>query len=268
MEPSFGQWCALVFSAFTYGVTKTGFPGISTIAVPVMLYFFTPGQSLGITLPLLIFADIITITVLRRSVSWKNVFMGLPLGLVGVVCGWRILSYAQSLSDGDGDVLLRRIISAILVFVVVSGALLRLHQRREAKRGEQIVLGNTPRPMTPGRLTLSSLLAVFGGCITMLANNGGPVWVVYLMLFRLEKFFFLGTVGWIFFIQNVAKLPFSIQLGFVNRETLSLNLYLIPMVLLGLASGRAMVKRVSQKLFDNITQLAALAGALYLLLSR
>lgn len=265
MELSAPQWIVLVFAAFVYGFTKTGILGFGIVLSPLLLYFFTPGQSLGMVLPLLIIADLIALVMLRKSVRWRYVFIAMPLALAGILVSWRFILYTQTLPEGEGDLVLRRFIAGMIVFVVVSGGLLRLARALRKTPGD----GAAP---TAGRLPLSHLLfavfvALLGGAITMVANNSGPAWVVYLMLFRLDKFHFLGTAAWIICFINVTKLPFSIQLGYVTADTILLNLYLTPLVVAGVFFGRWVTSRLSQQSFDNIVQGLALLGALYLLFS-
>ncbi len=263
MELSPAQWLVLCLCGGAYGFTKTGVMGVSAVIVPLMLTFFTPGQALGIALPLLIFADFITLYLFRKSVDWRRVALAVPFGLAGVFAGWRFLVYAQSLPGGAGDAFLRRVIGIIMVLVVVSGAATRLARARLGKRVDEA--GAEPSRPSTLRAVLASCIAAFGGCITMISNNGGPAWVVYMMLFRLDKYHFLGTSAWVIFALNLAKLPFSIQLGYVDASTLQLNMYMIPFVVFGLLFGRWALARINQKLFDNLVQALALFGALYLL---
>ncbi len=265
METSIVQYAILCVTGLSYGFSKTGVMGVSAAIVPLMLCFFTPGQSLGIALPILIFADFITLYMLRKSVIWRHVFRAIPWGLAGVFAGWRFLSYAQSLPDGAGDAFLRRSIAAVMVLVVISGAALRFARRGREEAASAGSESGAER-VGPLRYILGSMVSVFGGFTTMIANNGGPSWVVYMMLFRLGKYHFLGTVAWVIFVLNAAKLPFGIQLGYVNADTLSLNLLMIPFVLLGLFSGRWVLERISQSFFENLVQALALMGSLYLLI--
>lgn len=288
------QYVVLCLIAVAYGFTKTGILGLSTVLTPVMLVFFTPGQTLGIILPLLILGDFVTLYLLRKSVNARQALMAIPWGLAGVFAGWRFLAYAQAMPDGGGDAFLRRVIGCVLTLVVLAGLFLRFAEKRAAtmketakeaangtadestdasapeltgakERKEGNENNGGPR-ITPFRFCLAASLAVFGGCITMIANNGGPAWIVYLMLFRLDKFHFLGTAAWIIFILNLAKLPFCISLGYTTLSTLHINLFMIPFLLAGLLAGRWTIVRIPQKIFDNLVQALALIGAAYLLL--
>lgn len=106
------QYLVLMLAGIIYGISKTGITGATALLVPIMLAFFTPGQALGIAIPMLIFADIITLFLLRRSVRWRIVLLGVPWALAGVLIGWRILAYAQTLPVEEGNAFLRRLVDS------------------------------------------------------------------------------------------------------------------------------------------------------------
>lgn len=266
MELTTAQLLVLLYAGVIYGLAKTGITGLTALLVPLLLAVFTPGQALGIALPILVFTDILTVIIMRKSVMWKNVFLAVPCALVGVFTGWRILAYAKDLPDASGDVLLRRLIACILIFIVISGIALRLLKRRAASSVTATGGEEVSARMPAKRFIFASAVAFVGGVVTMLANNSGPAWVVYLMLFRLDKFNFLGTVAWLIFILNVVKLPLAANLGYVTLDTLQVNVYMVPMVLVGLYFGRKLLVRIPQRVFDNAVQVLALGGALYLLI--
>ncbi|MCD8350967.1 MAG: sulfite exporter TauE/SafE family protein [Planctomycetaceae bacterium] len=257
MEFSLVQWAILNFTAFMYGFNKTGIVGSAIICTPLMLLYFTPGQTLGIILPLLVVADIITIILLRQSARWNHIIKAMPWAITGIVVGWLIARYTVGM-EGGGDIALRKIIAATLVFLVLFGYFLRFKPNL-VRSPENVAGGGTAKTW------FACAMGTFGGITTMLANNGGPAWVVYLMSLGLSMKEFLGTAAWLFFIQNVTKVPFGINLGFITLESLSTNLYLLPALIVGVAVGGEAIKHISKSFFDNITQLLALAGALYLL---
>lgn len=265
MELTTAQQLVLLLAGLIYGFTKTGILGLTSLLTPLLLYFFTPSQSLGIALPMLLFADLLALVVLRKSVSWRHVLLALPWALLGIFISWRFLNWIQGNMDLDAaNLLLQRLIAGMLSFVVVSGAVLRIVRSRRPAPPEAV--DAPPTPMSRPRFLFASLVALLGGLITMIANNSAPAWVVYLMLFRLDKYHFLGTAAWIICIINMTKMPFSIQLGYVTWDTFRINLYMAPLVVVGVFLGRWVIGRISQKFFDNLVQALALSGALYLLL--
>lgn len=254
------QWAVLCFTAFMYGFNKTGFVGTGVISTPFLLMLFPAAQVLGITLPLLILADIGTLLMLRRSAKWEHILSALPWALVGIALGSRFAGYTTDLPSPDGDILLRRAVACILVFLILFGAVVKMFPRIVSRAEND----NAEKPRA--RRWFSGLMGVIGGVSTMLANNSGPAWVIYLMNFRLTPKEFLGTAAWLFFCQNLTKLPFGISLGFVTWDTLLLVLLLIPPVVVGLFVGSRLVRVVPEKMFHTMTQCVTLACALYILI--
>jgi Sulfite exporter TauE/SafE. len=259
------QYGVLLWAGFVYGLAKTGITGLTALLTPVMLAVLTPGQALGLALPILLLADSMTVWVLRKSVSWRNVFFAVPWAVAGVLVGWRVLTYAQTLPEGAGDTLLRRLIAVILIFVVISGVAMRVFHSRSGTAQAELGDGKDQPAMGRARFLFASAVAFVGGTVTMLANNSGPAWVVYLMMFRLDKFHFLGTVAWLILILNAVKMPLAVQLGYVTADSLQANVLMIPTLLAGLYFGRRLLVWIPQKVFDNVVQILALLGALYLL---
>ncbi len=265
MELSFAQMVVLACGGMIYGISKTGIFGIATVLVPMMLYLFTPGQALGLAIPMLVMADVAAIILFRKSVCKRLVLLALPWAFTGIFLAWRFLAWAQALPDNAGDPLLRKVISGLIVFVLLSGLTVRVFKSRfeDPDRPPEIVHA----PFTLLRIVLSGLIALVGGFVTMVANNSAPAWVVFLMLFQLQKFNFLGTAAWIVFTLNVTKIPFAVSLGYVNTNTLLINLYMVPFLIIGLTVGKFVANRLSQRFFDILTQTLALLGGIYLLLT-
>ena len=94
-------------------------------------------------------------------------------------------------------------------------------------------------------------MGVLGGITTMLANAAGPVIALYLLAVSLPKLRLVATGAWFFFVLNIAKIPFSANLGFITTESLLIDLVLAPCVIVGLIFGLMVVRRLPQKLFDT-----------------
>ena len=252
------HWLVLNITAFMYGFNKTGIVGSAIVCTPMMLLFFTPGTVLGILVPLLVVADIMTVALLRRDVIWRHICRALPWAILGIVIGWQIAKATTGLGDAD-QTLLRKIIAGVLIFLLLFGYVVRL-------RPNLVVPAAGENKGEGTKTWFAAVMGTMAGITTMLANNGGPAWVVYLSSLGMSVREFLSTAAWLFFIQNLTKVPFAVNLGFVTRDTLWINLWLIPALLLGLAVGNRVSKRISKKVFTNATQILAMLGALYLLL--
>jgi uncharacterized membrane protein YfcA len=96
----------------------------------------------------------------------------------------------------------------------------------------------------------------------MLANAAGPIVALYCIAVGLPKFEVVGTLAWFFFIVNVFKIPFSAGLGLIRSDTLMLNVVLLPAVIVGVLSGRWIVHRLPQRVFDLLMLAFATLAAL------
>jgi uncharacterized membrane protein YfcA len=76
----------------------------------------------------------------------------------------------------------------------------------------------------------------------------------------------VGTLAWFFLIVNVFKLPFSAGLGLIRAETLLVALVLLPAVLMGVFSGRWILHRLPQRVFDMMLIAFAVIAAVRLIL--
>ena len=110
-------------------------------------------------------------------------------------------------------------------------------------------------------------IGLSAGAATMLANAAGPIIALYCLAVGLPKFEVVGTLAWFFFIINVFKLPFSAGLGLIRSNTLLLNVVLLPAVMVGVFSGRWIVHRLPQRVFDLLMLAFAAIAALRLIFS-
>jgi uncharacterized protein len=77
----------------------------------------------------------------------------------------------------------------------------------------------------------------------------------------------MGTVAWFFFAVNLLKLPFSVNLGLITRQSLLFDLVLVPGLLVGAFVGFRFVQRSSRRVFEMVAILATLAAGMWLLIS-
>jgi uncharacterized membrane protein YfcA len=102
------------------------------------------------------------------------------------------------------------------------------------------------------------------GVTTMLANAAGAIAAFYFLARRMDKLTFVSTAAWFFLIVNLAKVPFSAQLGLITPSSLRFDALLLPVVVAGALAGRMLLRRVPQRLFEWITIALAVAAGLRL----
>jgi uncharacterized membrane protein YfcA len=87
---------------------------------------------------------------------------------------------------------------------------------------------------------------------------------VFLLSMRLPKNNFIGTSAWFFLIINYIKLPVQIFVWKnISAQTLLFGLSLIPVIVIGMAAGVALIKKIPDALYRKIVMcLTLLATAL------
>jgi len=107
----------------------------------------------------------------------------------------------------------------------------------------------------------TAMVGMIAGTATTLGNAAGPVMNLYLLARGLPRHEFVGTAAWFFLLVNLTKVPVFISQQMLTLELARLTAFMAPLVLLGALVGRVLVRRVSEKLFQQIVlTLSILAG--------
>lgn len=198
--------------------------------VVIFALIFGARESIGILLPMLIIGDVCAIWTFGNKVRWLYIQRLLPPAVVGVVIGWALMGVLS-------DQIFRPVVGCI-IFALTGIQVARLWRPAWF---EQV----------PHQRWFALTLGLLAGITTMMANAAGPVVALYLLAVMLPKLELVGTSAWLFLILNVSKVPFSYALGLISWQTLAVNLVLSPAIPLGMLTGRWLVHRVSQKVFDS-----------------
>lgn len=241
------QWLALAVSAALIGIAKTGLPGAGILAVPLAAMAVSARDSVGLILPMLIFADLFAVGWYRRHAQWSHLVRLLPWTLGGLLVGFGLL-----------NVLDDRLLSPVIGGLVLTMLALRLRDFR-AKLPETT-------PAAPPHPAFAPFMGAAAGTTTMLANAAGPVMILYLLAMRLPKHQFIGTSAWFFFVVNWIKVPFFAQQKLITTASLQTNLMLLPAVAVGAVVGILILNHIPQKLFNSVAMILAAASAIKLIL--
>lgn len=239
-----GSWPLLVVAAVGIGISKSGFAGLGLVHVLIFAHVFGARASTGVVLPLLIVGDVVAMAFFGRDAQWGHVRRMLPAALAGVVAGWWLM--------GRCDEATCRPVVAAIILVLASLQIARMIRPNW--------LADVPHAAW-----FTSGMGILVGVTTMLANAAGPVFALFLLAAGVPKREFVATAAWFFLFLNLAKLPFSLQLGLIGPDTLLVNLLLVPPIVLGLALGRAVVERLPQRGFDLVVLAFSALAALRML---
>ena len=233
----------LGISGLLIGMSKTGISGVGLMVVPLLANAFGGRPSVGLLLPILIFADIFAVTWYNRHARWKHIVRLLPWAFAGIILATLI---GKSISDQTFNRLLAALVIggiAILLWRDIRSDKLKIPQSRWFAGG----------------------LGLLGGFSTMIGNAAGPVMALYLLSMRLPKNSFIGTGAWFFFIVNLSKVPMHIW----SWKTISLNSFVldvmvIPAVAAGAFLGIWLVRLLPEKFYRLLVIVTTLLSALLL----
>lgn len=242
------QWALAGTGAFLIGLAKGGLPGVGNVSPLLFASAFAARASVGLVLPVLIAGDICAVLIYRRHADWGYVRRLLPWMLFGVVLGWALFN---SLDDHAVKVFIATIILGMTLWQVTAWFF--------AKRGRDLMAKVPQNPW------FSRGMGTLGGLATMIANAAGPIGQVYFLSVGLPKMAFLGTTAWTFFILNVSKIPFSIQLGILDWSSLRYSAVFALFAVAGALVAPLLVRRISEERFRQLIWVFIVVAAIKLL---
>ena len=212
------------------GLSKGGFTGLSSLAMPMLSLVTSPIRAAAIILPVLIVQDWVSVWAFRRDFSSRNLLILIPSSMIGIAAGWLL---AARVSE-DAVKLAVGVISIVFVFYM----LLR----------DRLGLAAADRAGVPGGVIWGSL----AGFTSFISHAGGPPFQVYVMPQNLKPRVFAGTATMFFAAVNLIKLPPYFMLGQFSGDNLKVSLALIPVAVLSTFAGVWLVRRVDADRFYAI----------------
>jgi uncharacterized protein len=225
------------------GMSKSGIGAVSIISVSILAWMFGSRLSSGITLPMLIMADVIAVIHYKRNVLWSHVLKLLPWIIVGVVAAAVFGKYID-------DKAFKKLMAVI---ILISVAALFWWEKYPLKK-------------TPSHWLFSSSMGFATGFTSMIGNLAGGFSNVYFISMRVSKDHFIGSAAYMFFILNLFKMPFHIFMwNTISSETLLLNVILLPAIILGFYLGDAIVSKFDGEKYNKVILWLTLLSALVVL---
>ena len=239
------QCLLAILAAIILGMSKAGFSSISILTVSILAYIFGMKSSTGILLPMLSCADILAVVYYHRHTQWKQLLSLLPWMFIGILLGtW----FGKDISE----VLFKQLM-AVLIFLTV------LSMIWSERRDEQKV---------PTHWAFSSIMGLLAGFTSMVGNLAGAFSNVYFLAMRLPKDQFIGTVAWLFLLVNAFKIPFHVFVwNTIRLDSLSINLALLPFMVLGFFLGIRIVRVINEDHYRKIIIGITAVVALFILIS-
>ena len=244
-ELSMIQLLVLILSAMLIGINKTAIPGLGILPVVMLTLIFEPRMSTGVQLGMLALADLVAVSYYRKQADWKILLRLLPWALAGIALGSVILRCFPM----DGVIMKRTIGGIVIVLLILSFIRKRLSPEK-----------------IPSGVAWSGFYGILLGSTTQLANAAGPVSSIYFLSMKLPKEKYLGCCAWFFLILNWLKLPIFAMEGRVTVESVKLDFCMLPFLIFGDFLGIVLLKKIPQKLFEEIIQILVFAASVKLLI--
>ena len=237
------QWVLLALSGLLIGMAKTGLSGLGMMVVPILANAFGGRPSVGLLLPILIFADIFAVTWYNRHAQWKHILRLLPWALAGILV-------ATLVGKSISDLTFNRLLAALVIGGI--GILVWQDLRSDKLR-------------IPTSRWFAAGLGLLGGFSTMIGNAAGPVMALYLLSMRLPKNVYIGTGAWFFFIVNLSKVPLHVwSWRTITLDSFLLDVLLIPAIAAGAFLGIWLVRLLPERIYRIIVIVTTLLSALLL----
>jgi uncharacterized membrane protein YfcA len=241
-DPSF--LAAAVVAVTFLGISKGGFLGLGSVAVPILSFLIPPPKAAAILLPILMAQDLVSVWVYHRDFSAWNLKVLLPGAAIGVVIA--TLTAATLHED-----VVRLAVGVITLLFVVS--------RLAAPWIER----HLPTPGNASGVFWGSV----AGFTSTIANAGSPPVQIHLLPQKLPVMTYVGTTSIYFWISNSMKIPSYWSLGQLTWENISTGLLLVPLAVATNFLGVWMLRRVPHDTFYRIAYVLMTAIGLALIRS-
>lgn len=243
------QWLLAALGAFLVGIGKGGIPGVGNGTVAIYALIFPAKASVGILLPILIAADVVAVLVYRRHADWSHLWRIIPWTALGIVIGWLVMDWVNE--DNFR--------------VVIGGLLLLLTAVHFGRMGLEKLRKVQLEQAVPGGRGFAVFVGLLGGFATQIANAAGPITALYLLAVRLPKYAFIGTGAWFFLLMNCFKVPFMVDLGLINMQSLPTSCVFALVAICGALIAPKVVQYIPQRLFSSLVWTVVVLSALLLL---
>ncbi|MDD2533301.1 MAG: sulfite exporter TauE/SafE family protein [Eubacteriales bacterium] len=222
------QIVAGIISAIFVGIARTSVSAVLLLAVPIMASAFGAIQSTGLMLLMMNLGDLYAVKIYFHQARWDEIRKLLPPALFGLALGGVV---GKFIDDQQFKTLIGGIVFVCLIFLVW-----------QEIKGDKFEV--------PSSKWFIILFGILSGFATMIGNAAGPLFAIYLLAIRLNKFNYMGTTVWFFMIINLIKLPLQIFVWHnVHWTTLALAVIAIPAIFLGTRIGVWIVKKLPEKAF-------------------
>jgi len=247
-------WFLAVLAVLAVSISKAGFGGaMGSLSVPILIFILPPKQALGVLLPLFLVTDVWVVYIWRNMLEKRILLVMCTFGIIGQIVGWLLFDYLN-------DQILTGLIGSIALITAFNYAWRRI--RPMNKTSVEIAISVSKRIFQRGAMWCG-----LSGISSFVSLSGGIPAQIFLLPHGLARQSFVGTLCVYFFVINIVKIPFYIEIGIFSEATFTISLWLLLVIPIGVFIGKTLNTLLSDKIFYDISHLCLLAMGTNLLLS-
>lgn len=238
------EWLGICLTILIMGMSRGGLP-VSGVTLPLLILLWPEqGQAarsaVSFMLPLMCVMDIIGVVLYRGKPDWYHIKKLLVPTIAGVLVASLLFVSDSGISFSD---------RALKLHIGLIGLLFtawHLWGKSLLKSPGETAATDRLRP---------ALFGFSGGFTSTIAHAAGPVMQMYFLPTGLAKTQFAATTVYFFLFLNAIKLiPFTL-LGRFNREQLIANLWMLPIIPIGVLIGYAVVLTMQERYYRRFIYL-------------
>ena len=247
-------WFLAVLAVLAVSISKAGFGGaMGSFSVPILIFVLPPKLALGVLLPLFLVTDVWVVYIWRSMLDKRIVTIMCAFGVIGQIVGWLIFDYLN-------DQILTGLIGLIAIITAFNYAWRRIKPLKKSPL--EIATSVSRRIFQRGAIWCG-----LSGISSFVSLSGGIPAQVFLLPHALARQSFVGTLCVYFFVINILKIPFYVEIGIFSEETLTVSLWLLLVIPIGVFIGKWLNTHISDQIFYDISHIGLLAMGVRLLLS-
>ncbi len=235
----------LILVCLLIGLSKGGLGAVlAVLAIPLLSQVMPVPAAQGLTLPLLLCADVFALWIYRNTWDMRFIWRLIPFAVVGIIIGTYLLAVLPNTT-------LKHILAIFTLFFVAYKLV-----------GDRL----TDSHYIP-RNWHGYLAGGVSGLGSAMANVGAPPFTVYMLMQNVSPQTFVGTMTLFFALVNAIKLPGLMLAGLVDFSQILSILWVLPVLPVGVWIGRYVIRRINQAAFERFMLFVLVIAALFLLFS-
>lgn len=227
-------YLAAIPAVILVGLSKGGFSGVGSLALPIIALAISPVEGAAILLPLMLFQDAVGAWAFRRDWDGWILAMMLPGAAIGTLLGYLLMRHVS--------------VDAVLFALGLISLLFAVHRLWVERHGAILAPSTSPG-------WVGALFGMLSGFTSQIALAGGPPFQMWVTPRRLPPAVLAGTTALFFAIINWMKVPAFLALGQFSWRSLTTSATLLPVALASTLAGVWLVRRIDPARFYRLIYL-------------